>query len=152
MSIDGKQHRVQVWDTAGQERFRTITPAYYRNAMGVLILFDVTNKKSFDNVDYWVRNLDEHGAPGVQKVLVGNKIDLSHKRKVPASDAQALADKYGMLYFETSAKDDTNVEQCFFKLSKQIADKQRAEKGHGTAVELGDSKGNRSSSKCCQSA
>jgi small GTP-binding protein len=152
MSIDGKQHRVQVWDTEGQERFRTITPAYYRNAMGVLILFDVTNKKSFDNVDYWVRNLDEHGAPGVQKVLVGNKIDLSHKRKVPAADAQALADKYGMLYFETSAKDDTNVEQCFFKLSKQIADKQRAEKGHGTAVELGDSKGNRSSSKCCQSA
>lgn len=150
VNIDGKTHKVQVWDTAGQERFRTITPAYYRNAMGVLILFDVTNKKSFDNVDYWVRNLDEHGAPGVQKVLVGNKIDLVQKRKVPAADAQALADKYGMMYFETSAKDDTNVEQCFFKLAKQIADKMRSEKS--TGVDLHETRtGKSTSNKCCQS-
>ena len=148
LNIDGKQHKVQVWDTAGQERFRTITPAYYRNAMGVLILFDVTNKKSFDNVDYWVRNLDEHGAPGVQKVLVANKIDLAHKRKVPAADAQALADKYGMTYIETSAKDDTNVDQCFYKLAKLIADKMRSERGQG--VDLADThSGRASSSKCC---
>jgi Ras-related protein Rab-8A len=150
LNIDGRVHKVQVWDTAGQERFRTITPAYYRNAMGVLILFDVTNKKSFDNVDYWVRNLDEHGAPGVQKVLVGNKIDLVQKRKVPAADAQALADKYGMMYFETSAKDDTNVEQCFFKLAKQIAEKMRTDKSAG--VDLKETRAGKSSShKCCQS-
>ena len=98
-----------------------------------------------------MRNLDEHGAPGVQKVLVGNKIDLAHKRKVPQADAQALADKYGMMYFETSAKDDMNVEQCFFRLAKQIADK-TAEKGSNgsSSVELGENRTSKSG-KCCQS-
>jgi Ras-related protein Rab-8A len=97
---------------------------------------------TFSDVDYWVRNLDEHGAPGVQKVLVGNKIDLAHKRKVPSADAQALADKYGMLYFETSAKDDMNVEQCFFKLTKQISDRmQSSSGGHGVDIGKGGGSG-----------
>lgn len=106
------------------------------------------------DVDYWVRNLDEHGAPGVQKVLVGNKIDLAHKRKVPAADAQALADKYGMMYFETSAKDDMNVEQCFSKLAKQISDKMKSGKGGSgsSGIDVGKSGGQRGNGpKCCQS-
>ena len=100
-------------------------------------------------MDYWVRNLDEHGAPGVQKVLVANKIDLAHKRKVPAADAQALAEKYGMMYFETSAKDDLNVEQCFFRLAKQISDK--TEKSPASSgINVGEAKPKNSMSKCCQ--
>ncbi len=98
-----------------------------------------------------MRNLDEHGAPGVQKVLVGNKVDLAHKRKVPAADAQALADKYGMMYFETSAKEDTNVEQCFFKLVKQISEKMKLDnKNSGVDIVQGSQKS--SGSKCCQSS
>ena len=107
---------------------------------------------SLIDVDYWVRNLDEHGAPGVHKVLVGNKIDLSHKRKVPQADAQALADKYGMMYFETSAKDDVNVEQCFFRLAKQISDKS-AEKGttNTNGLDIGEGKSGKST-RCCQAS
>lgn len=101
-------------------------------------------------MDYWVRNLDEHGAPGVQKVLVGNKIDLAHKRKVPQADAQALADKYGMMYFETSAKDDTNVEQCFGRLAKQIAEKNAGSSSPGS-IDVAGHKSKSSGTKCCQS-
>jgi GTPase SAR1 family protein len=80
--------------------------------------------------------------------LVGNKVDLAHKRKVPAADAQALADKFGMMYFETSAKDDTNVEQCFFKLVKEISHKMRSDNKSGE-VDIGSRKV-KSSAGCCQ--
>ena len=161
MNLEGKQYKVQVWDTAGQERFRTITPAYYRNASGVQIIFDVTNRKSFESmsflymynplftldVEYWIRNLDEHGAPGVFKQLIGNKCDLEHKRKVTSAEAQALADKHNMSYIETSAKEDFGVDASFRKLGEQIARK-LGSAGGSTAVSLNPKETHRS--KCCQ--
>ena len=74
VEIDGKRIKLQVWDTAGQERFRTITTAYYRGAMGILLVYDVTNKKTFDNITNWLRNIEEHAAEGVEQLLVGNKV------------------------------------------------------------------------------
>jgi GTPase SAR1 family protein len=101
------------------------------------------------DVEYWIRNLDEHGAPGVQKVLIGNKIDLQHKRKVPAENAQALADRYGMSYFETSAKDGENVEGCFLKISKQIIEKFNLKNLNNNAINLSKNKLKIRNSKCC---
>ncbi|EER08646.1 RAS small GTpases RIC1/ypt1, putative [Perkinsus marinus ATCC 50983] len=122
INIQDREVRLQIWDTAGQERFRTITPAYYRNAMGVLLIYDMTDSKSFKNVDYWVRNLDEHADKTVQKLLVGNKADMAAKRKVSTEEGQALADKYGMTFFETSAKSGLNVEQAFRAIAERVCD------------------------------
>jgi small GTP-binding protein len=119
--------RLQVWDTAGQERFRTIAPAYYRRALGVMIVFDLTNRKSFDSVEQWLDSLRDHGDPDVVKVLVGNKLDLAGKRKVSGEEARTLASKHRMVYLEVSAKEGVGVDEVFEKLTGEIAGKVKLE-------------------------
>ena len=80
MEIDGKRIKMQIWDTAGQERFRTITSAYYRGAMGIMLVYDVTDERSFNNVRNWVKNVEQNASEGVNMILVGNKTDMSDKR------------------------------------------------------------------------
>ncbi|TKW17619.1 hypothetical protein SEVIR_5G379900v4 [Setaria viridis] len=106
IELDGKRVKLQIWDTAGQERFRTITTAYYRGAM------DIRN---------WIRNIEQHASDNVNKILVGNKADMDEsKRAVPTAKGQALADEYGIKFFETSAKTNLNVEQVFFSIARDI--------------------------------
>ncbi|KAK3007402.1 hypothetical protein RJ639_017170 [Escallonia herrerae] len=112
IELDGKRIKLQIWDTAGQERFRTITTAYYRGAMGILLVYDVTDESSFNK---------QHASDNVNKILVGNKADMDEsKRAVPTSKGQALADEYGIKFFETSAKTNLNVEQVFFSIARDI--------------------------------
>ncbi|KAK9075806.1 hypothetical protein SSX86_004135 [Deinandra increscens subsp. villosa] len=119
IELEGKRIKLQIWDTAGQERFRTITTAYYRGAMGILLVYDVTDESSFNNIRSWIRNIEQHASDNVNKILVGNKADMDEsKRAVPTSKGQALADEYGIKFFETGAK--TNVEQVFFTIAKDI--------------------------------
>ncbi|TVU39911.1 hypothetical protein EJB05_13355 [Eragrostis curvula] len=121
IELDGKRIKLQIWDTAGQERFRTITTAYYRGAMGILLVYDVTDKSSFNNIRNWIRNIEQHASDNVNKILVGNKADMDEsKRAVPTSKGQALADEYGIKFFETSAKTNLNVEQVFFSIARDI--------------------------------
>ncbi|XP_024013482.1 ras-related protein RABE1a isoform X1 [Eutrema salsugineum] len=102
IELDGKRIKLQIWDTAGQERFRTITTAYYRGAMGILLVYDVTDESSFNNIRNWIRNIEQHASDNVNKILVGNKADMDEsKRAVPKSKGQALADEYGIKFFET---------------------------------------------------
>ncbi|KAH9734876.1 ras-related protein RABE1c [Citrus sinensis] len=102
IELDGKRIKLQIWDTAGQERFRTITTAYYRGAMGILLVYDVTDESSFNNIRNWMRNIDQHAADNVNKILVGNKADMDEsKRAVPTAKGQELADEYGIKFFET---------------------------------------------------
>ncbi|PJF16669.1 Ras-like protein Rab-8A [Paramicrosporidium saccamoebae] len=112
ISLDGKRIKLQIWDTAGQERFRTITNAYYRGAMGILLVYDVTDERSFNNVRNWIRNTEQFASEGVDKILVGNKCDMAEKR--------ALADEYGLSFLETSAKANVNVEEAFMMLARDI--------------------------------
>eukprot|EP00440_Ansanella_granifera_P021326 gb/GFBE01023151.1/.p1 GENE.gb/GFBE01023151.1/~~gb/GFBE01023151.1/.p1 ORF type:complete len:202 (+),score=45.55 gb/GFBE01023151.1/:1-606(+) len=121
---NGRKLKLQVWDTAGQERFRTITPAYYRSAMGVVICYDITDKSTFENVGYWLEQLQQHGDEGVQRILVGNKSDLVDLRKVSKEDGKALADKYSIDFFETSAKEGDAVEEAFLRIADHVV-KQR---------------------------
>ena len=80
--MDGKKIKLQIWDTAGQERFRTITTAYYRGAMGIMLVYDITNEKSFDNIKNWIRNIEEHASADVEKMILGNKCDMNDRRQV----------------------------------------------------------------------
>ncbi|XP_038684292.1 ras-related protein RABE1c-like isoform X2 [Tripterygium wilfordii] len=121
VELDGKRIKLQIWDTAGQERFRTITTAYYRGAMGILLVYDVTDESSFNNIRNWIRNIEQHASDNVNKILVGNKADMDESRRaVPTSSGQALADEYGIKFFETSAKTNFNVEQVFFTIARDI--------------------------------
>ena len=121
MEIDGKRVKLQIWDTAGQERFRTITTAYYRGAMGILLVYDVSDEKSFENVRGWMRNIEQHASSSVNKILIGNKCDVSEeKRAITKARGQALADEFGIPFFETSAKASVNVEDAFMTIAGDI--------------------------------
>merc|ERR1712159_618879 len=122
IELDGAKIKLQIWDTAGQERFRTITQAYYRGAMGILLVYDVTDDKSFNNVRTWMRNIEQHSNDNVVKILVGNKCDAEGKRMVTWQQGHDLAKEYGLEYFETSAKANINVEDAFTSVARAVKD------------------------------
>jgi len=118
--VDGKKVKLQIWDTAGQERFKTITSSYYTGASGVLVTYDITNKESFSNVKKWLIEIDNYAKEGVQKILLGNKCDISNTRVVNHEDGKDFAEQLGMGFLETSAKDGINVQEAFESLAKAI--------------------------------
>jgi len=120
MDIDGKEVKAQIWDTAGQERFRAVTSAYYRGAVGALIVYDISRRLTFDNVARWLEELKMHADGNVVKMLVGNKSDLAHIREVPVEDGKKLAESEGLFFIETSALDNTNVLPAFQIVVKEI--------------------------------
>jgi len=120
IDLDGKRIKLQIWDTAGQERFRTITTAYYRGAMGILLVYDVTDEKSFGNIRNWIRNIEQHATESVNKILIGNKCDVADKKVIDYERGKALAEEYGIKFLETSAKNSINVEEAFVTLAKDI--------------------------------
>lgn len=103
-----------------QERFRTITTAYYRGAMGIMLVYDITNEKSFDNIKNWIRNIEEHASADVEKMILGNKCDMNDRRQVSKERGEELAIEYGIKFMETSAKASINVEEAFFTLARDI--------------------------------
>eukprot|EP00923_Selenidium_pygospionis_P034798 GHVN01060532.1.p1 GENE.GHVN01060532.1~~GHVN01060532.1.p1 ORF type:complete len:206 (+),score=27.36 GHVN01060532.1:81-698(+) len=120
---DGKIIKLQIWDTAGQERFRTITSSYYRGAHGIIIVYDVTDRESFNNVKIWMQEIDKYAMESVNKLLVGNKSDLSSKRVVNYEEGKDLADSYGIKFIETSAAKKDNVDEAFQVMSKEIKER-----------------------------
>ncbi|WOK99228.1 hypothetical protein Cni_G07940 [Canna indica] len=117
---DGKTIKLQIWDTAGQERFRTITSSYYRGAHGIIVVYDVTDQESFNNVKQWLNEIDRYASENVNKLLVGNKCDLTENRVVSYETGKAFADEIGIPFLETSAKDATNVEHAFMVMTSEI--------------------------------
>ena len=120
IELDGKTTKLQVWDTAGQERFRTITSSYYRGAHGIIVVYDVTDQESFNNVKQWLQEIDRYACENVDKLLVGNKCDLTDKKVVEYTSAKGYADQLGISFLETSAKNATNVEQAFMTMAAEI--------------------------------
>jgi Ras-related protein Rab-1A len=116
--VDKKVIKLQIWDTAGQERFRTITSAYYRGADGIIMVYDVTSRESFDHVEEWLSEVDRYANENTAKLLVGNKADLENV--VDTDTAQRFADKIGISLIETSAKNNTNVTTAFQTMANEL--------------------------------
>lgn len=123
IELEGKTVKLQIWDTAGQERFRTITSSYYRGAHGIIVVYDVTDQDSFNNVKQWFQEIDRYATEGVNKLLVGNKSDIADKKVVEYTVAKEFADSMGIPFLETSAKNSTNVEQAFLTMARQIKER-----------------------------
>ncbi|KAF3778625.1 Ras-related protein [Nymphaea thermarum] len=120
LNVDGKVIKAQIWDTAGQERYRAITSAYYRGAVGALLVYDVTRHSTFENVERWLRELRDHTDPNIVVMLIGNKSDLRHLVTVSTQDGKAFAERESLYFMETSALEATNVENAFSEVLKQI--------------------------------
>ena len=124
IEIDNKKIKLQIWDTAGQERFRTITTSYYKGAHAIIICFDITDRSSFEHVRNWMADIDKFAKEGVLRILVGNKCDLENARQVRKEEGNEIANKYGIKYLETSAKDTINIEDLFISTAKNLLSKQ----------------------------
>ncbi|KAI7756860.1 hypothetical protein M8C21_025045 [Ambrosia artemisiifolia] len=120
ITVDDKKIKGQVWDTAGQERYRAITSAYYRGTVGALIVYDITRKVTFENVDRWLKELRDHTDQNIVVMLVGNKADLAHLRAVTTDEAKAYSEKESVFFMETSALEALNVEKAFTEVLTQI--------------------------------
>ncbi|KAK6935792.1 Small GTPase, partial [Dillenia turbinata] len=159
IGLEGKTVKAQIWDTAGQERYRAITSAYYRGAVGALLVYDITKRQTFDNVQRWLRELRDHADSNIVIMMAGNKSDLAHLRKVSEEDGQALAEKEGLSFLETSALEAYNIEKAFQTIlteiyhiiSKKALAAQEAAAlsapSQGTTINIGDANSNKKA--CC---
>ncbi|KAJ5077380.1 ras family-domain-containing protein [Anaeramoeba ignava] len=120
IQINGKIITLQIWDTAGQERFRSLTPVYYRGTYGIVLVYDITNEKSFQNIENWIKEAKKYADENVQMILIGNKSDLEEKRKVSKEKGKQFADNLDIPFYEVSAKDNTNIDEAFLELTRNI--------------------------------
>ena len=122
LKINEQNVKLQIWDTAGQERFRTIISSYYKGAQGILLVFDLTEKESFESLNNWLIEIEKNANKNVVKILIGNKCDLEDKRVISYSQAKDFADSNGLNYVETSAKTNNNVTEAFSEIGKELMD------------------------------
>ena len=153
IELDEHSIKMQIWDTAGHEKFRTITTSYYKSAQAIIILYDITQKSSFDHIRNWITEIDKFGKQGVLKVIVGNKLDLENNRKISKEDAENLALKYGLKLWEVSAKDNTNIEEMFVDTIKTLLEKNSKiiseSSSMGNNIKLNKNIKNKKNKKCC---
>uniref|UniRef100_A0A915N4Q6 Uncharacterized protein n=1 Tax=Meloidogyne javanica TaxID=6303 RepID=A0A915N4Q6_MELJA len=157
IELEGKTIKLQIWDTAGQERFRTITSSYYRGAHGIIVVYDITDQDSFNNVKQWLQEIDRYASESVNKLLVGNKCDLTNKRAIETNVAKFFfeyADQLNIPFLETSAKNSTNVEQAFTTMATEIKNRMgplQQTGANASAVRIGPSQPvqDKKSGGCC---
>ena len=152
--INNKRIKIQIWDTAGQERYRSITSAYYKGAKGALIVYDITRKNTFDNIDKWITDLKLNDDKNICIIILGNKSDLIDKREINKNDGIKKAEMYKTAFLETSALNGDNISKAFDELIEQIVinnknifqddNENEIDKG----VNLNDDKNN-NNKKCC---
>ena len=139
VKIADKTVKLQIWDTAGQERFRTITSAYYRGADGIIMVYDVTVRDSFNHVREWLQEVDKYASADTCKLLIGNKCDRSD-RVVTEQEGQGLARELGMPFLETSARTAENVEAAFIRMAEQLIKMRAAAKDEEDKAKISISK------------
>lgn len=158
VQLDKFTIKAQIWDTAGLERYRAITSAYYRGAVGALLVYDICKHLTYESVERWLKELYDHADPHIVVMLVGNKTDLEAQRTVPMEEAKDFAEKKGLLFMETSALDSSNVETAFQEVLSAIHKKvssREVTRGSISAVTLSSSTGPSSEAQeerrtCCK--
>ncbi|XP_010453062.1 PREDICTED: ras-related protein RABA4a-like [Camelina sativa] len=140
--MDHKSVKAQIWDTAGQERYRAVTSAYYRGAVGAMLVYDVSRRQTFDHIPRWLEELRNHADKNIVIILVGNKSDLEDQRAISTEDAQEFAEKEGLFFLETSALNAVNVESAFSTVLTEIFNfvnkKSLVDFGEGQGTNNGD--------------
>jgi len=144
---EDKSIRLQIWDTAGQDRFRSITKNLYKGAAGIMLIYDITNRNTFDNVKKWVNSIKEEVTSKVVIVLVGNKIDLDKKRQVQTDEGEQIAEEFDMPFFECSALTGENINSAFETLAKKLVEVKAKAKQHGEQLKQNKVGGEKKS--CC---
>lgn len=148
IELNNETVKVMIYDTAGHERYRLIAKSQYKGSEGIILVYDVTDKKSFENVSYWMNHIKENADSEVEVLLVGNKIDKVNERTVCLEEGENLGVKYNVIFSETSAKTGENVESAFTKLIYKIYDKQKSKEVAKTVIN-GRGKKKTSNNKCC---
>ena len=120
IEIEDKKIRLQIWDTAGQERFRNVTKSYFQSSQGLVLVYDITDRESFEKLNFWVDNIKNFAPENAKFILVGNKCDLVNERKVSYEEGENYAKNLNIKFFEASARDGTNVNELFFYLANEI--------------------------------
>ena len=123
ITIKERNIRIQIWDTAGQESFRSITRSYYKNSTCAFIVYDITSRKTFDNVILWLKECKDMCFKDVLICLVGNKSDLEGRRAVSFEEGENFAKDNNLMFFETSAKDGSNIQELFINSATNLVDK-----------------------------
>jgi len=121
--VNDKQVKLHIWDTAGQERFKTITATYYKGAHAVMLVYDITDRQTFQDIDTWLNEALHNGGKDITRILVGNKCDMENKRQVSYNEGKAYAESQGMKFLETSALNKINIEESFKTLSQELLKK-----------------------------
>ena len=152
-TIDNKTVRIKIWDTAGQERYKALTKGFFRNAQGIMIVYDVTNAETFENLRIWIKSINEHMGPdteNIPSIVIGNKVD-SEEREVKFEEAELFAKGYNYPYFETSAKTGQNIDQTIRYLVKEVINKNSGNKDNNNdniVIDNNDLKKKDENSKC----
>lgn len=156
IKVENTVIKAQVWDTAGQEKFRAVTNAYYHGSIGAMIVYAVNDRNSFDRVEKWLEEVKKNADPDVLVMVIGNKSDLDEARVVATTEGEALAEKHGFLFMETSAKSSRNVDRAFTELVKGIYEAKKSvpsggkdanitlQKGQTVSIDTNNGKGG-----CC---
>ncbi|KAH0790223.1 Ras family protein [Histomonas meleagridis] len=118
--VHGENVKLMIWDTAGQERFRAISKSYFRNAVGAILVFDITNLSSFDDLTSWLSDFQSLASPNAYVLLVGNKVDLEESRQVGAQQIKDFADRHHLEVLETSALRGKNIQEAFTRLAFEV--------------------------------
>ena len=117
---NNKEVKIQIWDTAGQDRFRSITKNYYKGSHGIILIYDITNRRTFENVQQWISQIREETSQNVVIYLIGNKIDMKEERRVSTEEGKKLADELGLPFMETSAKEGININEVFDDIVERV--------------------------------
>jgi small GTP-binding protein len=123
LEIDDQPIKLQIWDTAGQEKFRSIAKSYFRHAVGVILVYDITDRKSFDDLSSWLNDVHQFSDPNASIALIGNKLDRAAERAVTTAEAQLFASSHQLTYLETSALGGDNVNEAFHRAAKAVYEK-----------------------------